>query len=128
MWRFKRIKLSQDLKSLLKIYFKNEYEVGGIIFAKNHICHIKLETLSFKRGAPLSISFNDEDRNLFEIPKDNIIVGTWHTHPFQREIQPSSIDFKQWKRWKKDFIHLIYNGEKIKIYTSKGELIYVGKI
>lgn len=128
MWKFKRIKLSQDFKSLLKIHFKNQYEVGGVIFAKKHTFFTTLETLSFKKGAPLSITFNEEDEVLFQTPKGNTIVGTWHTHPFQNEIQPSNIDLKQWKKWKKEFIHLIYNGYKIKIYTSKGELIYVEQI
>lgn len=128
MWKFKRIKLSQDFKSLLKIHFKNQYEVGGVIFAKKHTFFTTLETLSFKKGAPLSITFNEEDGILFQTPKGNTIVGTWHTHPFQNEIQPSNIDLKQWKKWKKEFIHLIYNGYKVKIYTSKGELIYVEQI
>lgn len=65
MWKFKRIKLSQDFKSLLKIHFKNQYEVGGVIFAKKHTFFTTLETLSFKKGAPLSITFNEEDGILF---------------------------------------------------------------
>ena len=128
MWKFRKIKLSKDLKSLLKIYFKEQYEVGGIIFAKRYMFYTMLETISFKKGAPLSICFDNQDVSLFEIPKGNIIIGTWHTHPFQKEIQPSNIDLKQWKKWKKEFIHLIYNGNKIKLYTSKGELIYVKEI
>ena len=128
MWRFKKIKISKDAKRLLKIHFKQEYEVGGIIFAKNKIFYTEIETLSFKKGAPLTITFDKQDTSLFEIPRGNFIVGTWHTHPFQKEVNPSSIDLKQWKEWNNKFIHLIYNGEKLKIYTSKGGLISVEKI
>ena len=89
---------------------------------------IYLETLSFKKGFPISISFNEEDIQLFEVPKGNIIMGTWHTHPFQEKVQASNIDFYQWKKWNKKYIHLIFNGKEIKIYTSKGEVIYNAKI
>ncbi|MBR3882016.1 MAG: hypothetical protein IKJ36_01980 [Clostridia bacterium] len=128
MWRFNKFKISKDVKRLLKIHFKKEYEVGGVVFAKNKFFYTEIETLSFKKGAPLTITFNKEDTSLFEIPKGNFIVGTWHTHPFQKEVNASSIDLNQWKKWNKKFIHLIYNGEKLKIYTSKGGLISVEKI
>lgn len=128
MLRLKKIKISNNFKTMLKIYFNNKYEVGGIIFAKKDLFNIYLETLSFKKGFPISINFCSEDIQLFETPKKHIIIGTWHTHPFQEKVQPSSIDLKQWKKWKKGFIHLIYNGKQIKIYTEKGELVYVAKI
>lgn len=128
MWMFNNIKLSKDFRKLLKIHFNAHYEVGGIIFAKRNIFYTSLETISFKKGKPVSITFDSDDVALFEKPKGNFIVGTWHTHPFQKEIQASSIDLKQWKKWNKNFIHLIYNGNKIKIYTSKGEVIYVEQI
>lgn len=129
MLRLKRIKISNDFKKMLKIHFNNTYEVGGIIFGKKNIFNIYfLETLSFKRGFTSSITFNSKDLQLFEIPNEYIIIGTWHTHPFQVEIQPSDIDLKQWKKWNKDFIHLVFNGEQIKIYTVEGKLIYVGEI
>lgn len=128
MLRLKKIKISDNFKKMLKIHFNNDYEVGGVIFAKKDIFNIYLETLSFKKGFPISISFNDRDIQLFETPKKHIIIGTWHTHPFQENVQPSSIDLKQWRQWRKGLIHLVYNGKQIKIYTAKGELVYVAKI
>ena len=59
MLRLKKIKISDNFKKMLKIHFNNDYEVGGIIFAKKDIFNISLETLSFKKGFPISISFND---------------------------------------------------------------------
>lgn len=128
MLKLKRIRISDDFEKMLKIHFNNDYEVGGVIFAKRDLFNIYLETLSFKKGFPISISFNEEDIQLFEVPKGNIIMGTWHTHPFQEKVQASNIDFYQWKKWNKKYIHLIFNGKQIKIYTSKGEVIYDAKI
>lgn len=128
MLKLKRIRISDDFEKMLNIHFNNNYEVGGVIFAKRDLFNIYLETLSFKKGFPISISFNEEDIQLFEVPKGNIIMGTWHTHPFQENVQPSNIDLKQWREWRKELIHLVYNGKQIKIYTAKGELVYVAKI
>lgn len=47
MLRLKKIKISDNFKKMLKIHFNNDYEVGGIIFAKKDIFNISLETLSF---------------------------------------------------------------------------------
>lgn len=124
---YKRIKLSKTLIKLLKIYFNKDYEVGGILFAHRKGLRIVIDTLSFKKGNPFSIDFDDKDVSLFEVPTKHVIIGTWHTHPFQQEVSPSSIDLEQWDKWKKRYIHLIYNGEEIKIFTSKGEVLYVGK-
>lgn len=128
MLKLKSIRISNNFKKMLKIHFNNDYEVGGVIFAKKNIYSVYLETLSFKRGFPMSISFNEEDIQLFDVPRGQVIIGTWHTHPFQESVQASSIDFKQWRKWNKKYIHLIFNGKEIKIYTSKGEVIYNAKI
>lgn len=125
---FNKLKISEDFKKLLILHFKSNYEVGGIIFAKRKRFYTMLDTLSFKKGTALSISFDDEDFALFTKPEGDFILGTWHTHPFQNEIEPSVIDIKQWNKWNKRLIHLIYNGNEVKIYTAKGELVYVGKI
>lgn len=127
MWKLRMIKISKDLKKLLKIHYKANYEVGGIIFAKRKGIFLELETLSFKKGKNFYISFDEDDMQLFEKPIGNFIIGTWHSHPFQKEIKASIIDIEQWKSWEKKFIHIIYNEIEIKIFTSKGELIYVEK-
>lgn len=124
---FNKIVLSQEFKRLLKIHFNSKYEVGGIIYAKRKGFQVVLNTLSFKKGVALSLSFYDDDKFLFLKPKRHFILGTWHTHPFQKEINPSSIDLSQWKKWNRRFLHLIYNGTQIKIYNSGGNLIYVDK-
>lgn len=125
---FNKLKTGKDFKKLLILHFKPNYEVGGIIFAKRKGFYTILDTLSFKKGNELSINFDNEDFVLFIKPKGDFVLGTWHTHPFQNEIEPSVIDINQWNKWNKRLIHLIYNGNEVKIYTAKGELIYVEKI
>ena len=49
MLKLKRIRISDDFEKMLKIHFNNNYEVGGVIFAKRNLFNIYLETLSFKK-------------------------------------------------------------------------------
>lgn len=124
MLRNKKINISKDFIDLLKIHFNNDYEVGGVIFAYKKGFKNIIDTLSFKKGEKMHIDFNDDDNSLFEVPPKHFIVGTWHTHPFQNKITASNIDLLQWKKWNKKYLHLIFNGNGIKIYTAKGEIIY----
>lgn len=124
----KKIEISDDFINLLRIHFNRDYEVGGIIFGYKKGFKIILDTISFKRGQSMHIDFTEEDLSLFEAPKRYYVIGTWHTHPFQAKIEASNIDFRQWEKWNRKYLHLIFNGNKIKIYTSKGEVIYDRKI
>lgn len=124
----KRIEISEDFFNLLKIHFNQEYEVGGVMFAYKRGFKIILDTISFKKGHAMHIDFTEEDLSLFEVPKKYYTIGTWHTHPFQNIVKASIIDLNQWKKWNEKYIHLIYNGKEIKIYTSKGEIMYEQKI
>lgn len=128
MLRSKKININKDFIDLLKIHFNNDYEVGGVIFAYKKRFKIVIDTLSFKKGNRMHIDFTSDDVALFEVPPKHYIVGTWHTHPFQNKIAASNIDLAQWKKWNRKYLHLIFNGNEIKIFTSKGDIVYDRKI
>lgn len=108
-----------EVRELIKIYSSFDHEVGGILFGKKDGRYTKIQALSFKHGEKYRIDFTDKDNRMFSPPKDMIILGTWHTHPFQKEPFASSIDIAQWKKWNKDYIHMVVGEKYNKIYKVK---------
>ncbi len=119
-----KIKFENDIVDLLEIYNKYSYEVGGMIFGKTFFNNYFLRTLSLKKGDKASINFNDKDKRIYDVPDGLKILGTWHFHPMQEQAIPSPIDLKQWKKWKRNYIHIICTKKDFKIFNSRGEKLY----
>lgn len=119
-----KINIKQDVIDLIKIYNIYSFEVGGMIFGTKKFNKYTLNTLSFKKGKSVNISFSSGDKIIYQLPEKQKIIGTWHLHPMQLEARPSSVDLKQWNTWKKNYIHIICTKKGFKIFNSKGECLY----
>lgn len=108
--------ITNEVGELIQIYSSFKHEVGGILFGQKHKRCIEIKALSFKHGEKYRIDFTDKDRRLFSAPKGMVIIGTWHTHPFQLEPFASSIDTSQWKKWDSEYLHMVIGEKYIKIY------------
>lgn len=111
-------KIDNEVKQLLDSYTNYSNEVGGAVFGTiDKVIHVK--AISFKHGKRYRIDFTNGDRQLFCAPKGLILLGTWHSHPFQVEPFPSSVDINQWKKWSSEYIHLIVGTGYFKIFKTK---------
>ncbi|MDN6545730.1 MAG: Mov34/MPN/PAD-1 family protein [Enterococcaceae bacterium] len=111
--------MANEVHELVNIYSSFDHEVGGILFGKKDGGVIKIQALSFKHGGKYRIDFTDKDCRIFSPPKGMVILGTWHTHPFQKEPFSSSIDTAQWKKWNNDYVHMVVGEKYSKIYEVK---------
>ena len=119
-----RIDIKEDVIDLIKIYNNYEFEVGGMLFGRKIFNKYVLKTLSLKKGENIRINFSVNDRIIYQLPEKQNIIGTWHLHPMQYKASPSSTDLKQWKCWKKKYIHIICAKDNFKIFNSEGECLY----
>lgn len=119
-----KIVCKQDLIELLEIYKKFDYEVGGMLFGSKFLSKYTIKTLSFKKGKNIEISFFSKDKIIYIKPEKQILLGTWHLHPMQANVAPSSIDLHQWNSWNKSYIHIICGKKDFKIFNSRGDCIY----
>lgn len=119
-----KIDIKQDVIDLIKIYNNYPFEVGGMIFGRKMFNKYILKTLSFKKGKSVNINFSSNDKIIYQLPEKQKIIGTWHLHPMQFKASPSIIDLKQWKDWKKNYIHIICTKKEFKIFNSEGECLY----
>ncbi len=119
-----KINIKQDVIDLIKIYNNYQFEVGGMIFGRKKFNQYTLKTLSFKKGKSVNIDFSSNDKIIYQLPEKQKIIGTWHLHPMQLKASPSIIDLKQWKSWKKNYIHIICTKREFNIFNSEGECLY----
>lgn len=114
-------KIDNEVKQLLNSYTNFPYEVGGAVFGtietRGKVVHVK--AISFKHGEKYRINFTNKDKQLFCAPNGLILLGTWHSHPFQVEPFPSSIDTRQWRKWSSEYIHIIVGTGYFKIFKNK---------
>ncbi len=110
------INVKQDVFKLFDIYYSSKFEVGGILFGKfeNDIIHIL--AISLKKGTPNEVTFNSKDVPIFIVPEGMEVVGTWHSHIDQRNIAPSEIDYRQWSKWNRKYVHIIINHEECVVF------------
>lgn len=121
-------KIANEVWELIQTYIPFKHEVGGILFGQKDGCGIEIKALSFKHGEKYRIEFTTKDKKIFSVPKDMIIIGTWHTHPFQMEPFASNIDTAQWKKWDNDYVHMVIGEKYIKIYKVKKSFLISKKI
>ncbi|EAE6208693.1 Mov34/MPN/PAD-1 family protein [Listeria innocua] len=102
-------------------YSQYPNEVGGALFGIRNKRTYKIMVISIKQGERFRITFDEQDTRLFFPPENLILLGTWHTHPFQKIPDPSIIDYYQWKRWRRDLIHIILGETVYSIYNRNGK-------
>ncbi len=119
-----KLRFTEDIIELIKIYNRYSYEVGGIVFGNKFFNHYFVKTMSFKKGKKIRIDFDGSDVKIYNIPNGMRILGTWHLHPMQKQASPSIIDLLQWKQWKREYIHIICTKNDFKVFNGVGEVLY----
>ncbi len=122
MFRLK-IEISSSVEQSLYRYIKFPNEVGGGLFGIKEEKCIQIKAISMKQGEEARITFYDTDSRLFSPPEGLILLGTWHSHPFQDNPIPSIIDLTQWKIWQSEFLHLIIGERRLICCNSNGKII-----
>lgn len=120
--------ITKEVWELIQIYSSFSHEVGGILFGKKNGFHTEIKALSFKHGEKYRIDFTSNDNRLFSLPKNMIIIGTWHTHPFQMVPFASNIDTTQWVKWDNNYVHMVIGEKYIKIYKVKKMFLISKKV
>lgn len=110
-----------NLLTLLKYYKDFDHEVGGIVFGDKECTPLICRTVSIKHGSKNEISFLSSDLQLFCVPDNQSMIGTWHLHPIRAGDSPSITDLSQWSIWNSDYIHIVLAKTGYSIYNSFGE-------
>jgi len=119
-----KIAIKKEVIEILMMYKEFCYEVGGMLFGSNVFSKLSIKAISTQKGKPFSITFSNDKSKIYYPPYKQRIIGTWHLHPNQQNLNPSYVDLNQWRKWNKKYIHLLSNGNKLKIYNYKGDCLY----
>ncbi len=118
-----KIVLNSNVINLLRLYYKNEIEVGGAIFGAKSFNRITIDAISHKQGERDKIVFDMDDKKIFSSPEGMILLGTWHSHIGGYAPVPSIIDLHQWYHWDRKLIHLIISSSCVSFFNYKGRKI-----
>ncbi len=116
-----QINVTQEVFELLRLYYNDSYEVGGIIFGQKSKNSVIIKSISIKKGTSSKINFTIYDNNIFIPPDDMEIIGTWHSHPRDLIPLPSPTDLWQWSNWNKEYIHIIITSHTYSIFNHTGK-------
>lgn len=116
-----KIELDKSVFESFTDYRLYPNEVGGALFGTRNRGTYKIIAISIKQGEQFRISFNEHDSRLFFPPENLILLGTWHTHPFQEVPTPSIIDYAQWRNWGRKLVHIILGESVYSIYNRNGK-------
>lgn len=103
-------------EEVLKIFdysIKQNVEYGGYLLMSNE----GRISISVKVGQKFSISLSEND--ILLISTCNIIIGTWHTHPFTDYSFPSSTDLAFWNSNSPDYYHIIISKQENSVFTRR---------